>query len=325
MKLHGNARTCPNSRKLLVERVDGQNWSVTAAAAAAGVSERTVYRWLKRWRDEGESGLVDRSSRPHRSPTQFPSPKVEAIEKLRRLWMTATQIAEMLGLALSTVSLWLKRIGLGKRSRLEPPEPPNRYERRHPGELVHVDIKRIGRISARGAGHRVVGHRASQTTPRRRHGRRVERATGFEYVHVMVDDYSRLAYAEVLDGLTASCAVAFVRRAVAWFGERGIRIRAVMTDNGSAYISNAHRRALAELGVKHLRIKPGRPRTNGKAERFIQTLQNEWAYARIYGNSEERTAALPLFLSHYNFKRPHGSLRHRAPASRLTNLVRNYS
>lgn len=230
MKLHGNARTCPKSRKLLVERIESGTWSLAAAAEAAGVSERTAYRWLKRWREEGERGLVDRSSRPRRSPTRLAAATVDAIVKLRRLWLTAAQIGELLGLALSTVSLWLKRIGLGKRSRLEPPEPPNRYERRHPGELVHVDIKTLGRISAKGAGHRVTRNRRSQVQPRRHNGRRWERATGFEYVHVMVDDHSRLAYAEVLQDLTASCAVAFLRRAVGWFAARGIAIRAVMTD-----------------------------------------------------------------------------------------------
>jgi len=226
-------------------------------------------------------------------------------------------------LALLTVSAWLKRIGLGKRSRLEPPEPPNRYERRHPGELVHVDIKQLGRISERGAGHRMVGHRKSQADARVDGVKRG--LTRFEYVHVMVDDHSRLAYAEVLPTLTARCAVAFLRRAVAWFAERGVAIRAVMSDNGSAYVAHAHRKALAELGLKHLRIRPYRPRTNGKAERFIQTLLNEWAYDRIYGSSAERAAALPLFLERYNLKRPHGSLGHQPPASRLTNLAGNYS
>jgi transposase len=225
MKLHANARTCPKSRRLLVARIESGAWSLTAAAEAAGVSERTAYRWLKRWREEGEQGLLDRSSRPHRSPTQLAARTVAVIERLRRLRMTAAQIAEVLGLAISTVSLWLKRIGLGKRSRLQPPEPPNRYERRHPGELVHVDIKQLGRISIKGAGHRMVGHRASQF--RAGHQRRM---TGFEYVHVMVDDHTRLAYAEVLQTLTARDAVAFLRRAVAWFGERGVVIRAVMTD-----------------------------------------------------------------------------------------------
>jgi transposase InsO family protein len=320
MKLHGNARTCPNSRRLLIDRILEQGWSPAAAAAAAGVSERTVYRWLGRWRAEGEQGLLDRSCRPHRSPRQLPGTKVSAIRSLRQLRMTAAQIAEVLGLALSTVSAWLKRIGLGKRSRLEPPEPPNRYERRHPGELVHVDIKQLARISRLGAGHRMVGHRQSQRRGRKRGG-----VTDFEYVHVMIDDHTRLAYAEVLPSLTARCAVAFLRRAFAWFGDRGVSIKAVMSDNGSAYVAHAHRKALAELGLRHLRTRPYRPRTNGKAERFIQTLLNEWAYERIYGSSAERTATLPLFLERYNFRRPHGSLGHQPPASRLTNVARNYN
>ena len=247
MKLHANARTCPNSRRLLVSRLEDEGWSVAAAAEAAGVSDRTAYRWLARWRAEGRSGLVDRSSRPRRSPGQLPGRLVEAIEKLRRVRMTAAQIAEVLGVALSTVSLWLKRIGLGKRSRLEPPEPPNRYERRHPGELVHVDIKTLGRISSRGAGHRMVANRKSQFTRREPGGKRRVKQTGFEYVHVMVDDHSRLAYAEVLPGLNTSCAVEFLRRAVGWFADRGVEIKAVMTDNGSCYVSHAHRQALIEL------------------------------------------------------------------------------
>jgi transposase InsO family protein len=323
MKLHGNARTCPKSRRLLVERVLHQGWSVTAAAEAAGVSERTVWRWLRRWRAAGQAGLLDRSSRPHRSPRRLAPTTVEAIRSLRKLRMTAAQIAEILGLALSTVSAWLKRIGLGKRSRLEPPEPPNRYERRHPGELVHVDIKQLGRISERGAGHRVVGNRGSQFARRDRGPARG--VTRFEYLHVMIDDHSRLAYAEVLPTLTARCAIAFLRRAVAWFAERGVEIRAVMSDNGSAYVAHAYRQALAQLGLRHLRTRPYRPRTNGKAERFIQTLLNEWAYDRIYGSSTERTAALRPYLQRYNYSRPHGSLGHRPPTSRLTNLTRNYT
>ena len=297
MKLHGNARTCPNSRRLLVVRVVEQDWSVTAAAEAAGVTERTVYRWLRRWREDGAVGLLDRSSRPLRSPSQLPPARVEAIRSLRKLRMTAAEIAEVLSLALSTVSLWLKRIGLGKRSRLEPPEPPNRYERRHPGELVHVDIKQLGRISTRGAGHRMVGHRRSQVSARIDGTKRG--LTRYEYVHVMIDDHTRLAYAEVLPALTAHHAIEFLRRAVAWFAERGVAIKAVMSDNGSAYVAHAYRRALAELGLRHIRIKPYRPRTNGKAERFIQTLLNEWAYERIYGSSAKRTstlAALPRAL-----------------------------
>ena len=322
MKLHANHRTCPSSRRLICRRVLEEGWTLAHAAEAAGCSERTAGKWLRRYR-EGDHQLLDRSSRPLRSPRRLPAARVQAIAALRRLWMTAAEIAEILELPLSTVSLWLKRLGLGRRSRLTPREPPNRYERRHPGELVHVDIKKLGRISVLGAGHRVLGHRRSQYA--RRIGGRLRGLTGHEYVHVMVDDHSRLAYAEVLDDLTAECAIAFLRRAVGWFAERGVRVQAVMTDNGSCFIAHGYRKALAELGLRQLRIRPGRPRTNGKAERFIQTLLNEWAYARIYGSSAERAATLPAFLRRYNFTRPHGSLGQRAPASRLNNLVGNYS
>jgi transposase InsO family protein len=322
MRLHGNHRTCPSSRRLLCERVLDQHWTVARAAQAAGCSERTAAKWLCRYR-AGDRELCDRSSRPRRSPSRLPQDRVEAIERLRRVRMTASEIAEVLGLPLSTVSLWLKRIGLGKRSRLEPLEPPNRYERRHPGELVHVDIKQLGRISVRGAGHRVLGHRASQHA--RRVDGRMRGQTGFEYLHVIIDDHSRLAYAEVLNDLTATCAIAFLRRAVAWYAARGITVEAVMSDNGSAYTSHAYAHVLRELGLRHLRIQPGRPRTNGKAERLIQTLLNEWAYVRIYGSSAERTAALTLYLEHYNYHRPHGSLGHQPPASRLNNLASNYT
>jgi len=320
MKLHANHRTCPSSRRLICRRVLEEGWTLVQAADAAGCSERTAGKWLRRYR-EGDRELLDRSSRPRRSPNRLSLERVHVIEALRRLRMTAAEIAEILELSLSTVSLWLKRIGLGKRSRLEPPEPPNRYERRHPGELVHVDIKKLGRI--RGAGHRVTGSRASQK--RTRHEGRRRGVAGWEYVHVMVDDHSRLAYAEVLADLSASCAIAFLRRAIAWFAERGVRVEAVMSDNGSCYVAHGYANALHDLGLRHLRIKPGRPRTNGKAERFIQTLLNEWAYGRIYGSSEERIATLPLFLERYNFRRPHGSLGKQAPASRLNNLVGNYS
>jgi transposase InsO family protein len=322
MKLHGSARTCPNGRRLIASRVLEEGWTLAAAAEAAGVSVVTARKWVSRAR-AGDRELLDRSSRPRRIQ-RTPAATVEAIEKLRRLRMTAAQIAEVLSLPLSTVSRWLGRIGLGKRSRLEPPEPLNRYERARPGELAHVDIKQLGRISERGAGHRVVGHRRSQV--KRRHGRGQRRGTtGFEYVHVMIDDHSRLAYAEVLAGLDAKTAVGFLRRAVSWFSERGVQIERVMTDNGSAYVSCAHAACCRELGLRHLRIRPGRPQTNGKAERFIQTLLNEWAYARIYGSSTERTRALEPFLERYNFRRPHGSLGHRPPASRINDLMRNYN
>jgi transposase InsO family protein len=320
MKLHGNHRTCPSSRRLLCERVLEGGWTMRAAAEAAGCSVRTGWKWMRRYRD-GDHELRDRSSRPLRSPSRLLPEHVEAIEQLRRLWMTAGEIAEVLKLPLSTVSLWLKRIGLGKRSRLQPPEPPNRYERRHPGELVHVDIKQLGRI--RGAGHRVTGNRASQSTTRQQG--RLTGVRGWEYLHVMIDDHSRLAYAEVLTDLTAVCSIAFLRRAVGWFADRGVHVQAVMSDNGACYIAHDYAKALGKLKIKHLRIRPRRPRTNGKAERFIQTLLNEWAYARIYGSSAERTTALPLYLDRYNYHRPHGSLGHQPPATRLNNLVRNYT
>lgn len=321
MKLHANARTCPKSRELMARRVLEGGWSLAAAGEAAGVSVVTARKWVRR-AAAGES-LEDRSSAPRRMPTRTPRRLVEAIAALRRLRMTAGEIAELLTMALSTVSLWLKRIGLGRCSRLEPPEPANRYERRRPGELVHVDIKQLGRISARGAGHRMVGHRGSQISTHR-DGKHY-RPTGFEYVHVMVDDHSRLAYAEVLDALSAQAAIGFLHRALAWFAERGVRVERVMTDNGSAYVSHAHRQALRELGIRHLTTRPYRPRTNGKAERFIQTLLNEWAYARVYGSSQERTDQLQPWLERYNYRRPHGSLGHQPPATRINNLIGNYT
>ncbi len=321
MKLHANAKTCPNSRRLLVERVERQGWSVTTAAEAAGVSDRTAYRWLRRWRKEGGAGLLDRSSRPRRSPRRVPASRVEAIAALRRLRMTAAQIAELLGMALSTVSLWLRRIGLGKRSRLEPPEPPNRYERRRPGELVHLDIKKLGRV--RGAGHRVVANRASQRRTRR--GGRLTGVAGWEYVHVAVDDHSRLAYVEVLDDELTATALGFLRRALSWFASRGIRVERLLSDNGPCYRKAFHAAVRVELGLRHSYTRPYRPRTNGKAERFIQTMLNEWAYGRVYGSSAERTRQLQPWLTHYNFTRPHGALGHQPPASRLPKVVGNYS
>jgi transposase InsO family protein len=234
--------------------------------------------------------------------------------------MTASEIAECLQMALPTVSRWLRRIGLGKRSRLEPPQPPNRYERKRPGELIHVDVKKLGRILA--PGHRVTGSRASQKRIRRDQ-RRVGLA-GWEFVHVCVDDATRLAYVEVLEDERGPTAAAFLRRAVAWFGSMGIAVERVMSDNGSCYRSTVHARACRDLGLRHLRTRPYRPRTNGKAERFIQTLQNRWAYGAIYANSAERTAALPGWLTYYNFTRRHGSLGHKAPAARLAELEQRH-
>jgi transposase InsO family protein len=322
MKLHANHRTCPSSRRLICVRVLEEGWTLQRAAEAAGCSVRTAAKWVARYR-AGDRQLLDGCSRPRRSPTRLSQQRVLAIERLRRVRMTAAEIAEVLDLPLSTVSLWLNRIGLGKRSRLDPLEPPNRYERRHPGELVHVDIKKLGRISALGAGHRVTGVRSSEHA-RTIAGRKVH-LTGYEYLHVVIDDYSRLAYAEVVDDLTATVAIAFLRRAVTWYAARGVTIKAVMTDNGACFIAHDYQRAVRALGLKQLRIRPGRPRTNGKAERLIQTPLNEWAYARIYGSSAERTAALPLYLDRYNYRRPHGSLNHQPPASRLNNVLGNYN
>ena len=320
MKLHRNARLTPNGRKLLVERILG-GWSVTEAAIAAGVADRTAYRWLARYRQGGEPALEDRSSAPKRIPHKTPARRVAAIEALRRVRMTAAEIAACLAMPLSTVSAVLRRIGLGKRSRLVPPEPPNRYERRHPGELVHIDVKKLGRISIKGAGSRVTGNRKSQH--HRRHGRSKRGLTGWEYVHVAIDDRSRLAFAEVLPDERKETAVGFLRRAVAFFAATGVAVERVMTDNGPPYVSYLHAAICRELRIRHLRTRAYRSRTNGKAERFIQTLQNEWAYGHVYGSSAERTAALPAWLDHYNYRRPHGSLGHQPPGSRLTNLPRN--
>jgi transposase InsO family protein len=312
MRLHGNARTCPKSRELIARRVLEEGWSLAAAAEAAGVSGPTARKWVRRCA-VGES-LEDRSSAPKHVPHRTPRRRVEAIEALRRLRLTAAEIAAALGMALSTVSLWLKRLGLGKRSRLEPPEPPNRYERRRPGELVHIDVKKLGRIG--GVGHRVTGER--------RTGRR-SRGIGWDYVHVCIDDHSRLAYVEVHPDEHPETAVAFMRQALGWFAERGIRVERVMTDNGNPYLSRLHAVACRELELKHIRTRPYRPRTNGKAERFIQTLLREWAYGPVYGSTSQRTRALHPWLNHYNYRRPHGSLGHKPPGSRLNNLAGNYT
>jgi transposase InsO family protein len=313
MKLHANARTCPNSRRLLVERV-AAGWSVMEAAEAAGISDRTARRWLVRWRAEGAAGLLDRSSAPRRIPHKTPPARVAEIVRLRRLRLTAARIAVALRMPLSTVSAVLKRVGLGKLSRLDPPEPPNRYERRRPGELVHVDIKKLGRILR--PGHRVTGRRSQTKNTYTADGRRIGDA-GWEFVHVAIDDHTRLAYAEVLPNEQGLTAVGFLRRAIAFFARHGIRVERLMTDNGSPYVSRVHAAACHELGIRHLRTQPYRPRTNGKAERLIQTLMREWAYARPFQTSAERTSALNPWLTYYNFTRPHGALSHKPPGSRL--------
>jgi transposase InsO family protein len=321
MKLHANARTCPNSRRLIVDRV-AAGWSLAEAAEAAGVSERTAAKWVARWRGEGEAGLVDRSSAPRRVPGRTPRLREEAIVALRRLRMTAAEIAELLSMALSTVSAVLRRAGLGKLSRLDPPEPPNRYEYERPGGMLHLDIKKLGRILS--PGHRIVGHRRSQ----KKVGPKRLGAAGWEFVHVCVDDATRLAYAEVLPDERGETAAGFLERAVAWFQSMGIEPQRVLSDNGACYRSRLHAAACRELGLRHTFTRPYRPRTNGKAERFIKTLTHRWAYGALYANSTERTRALPGWLTHYNFTRRHGALSHQPPAARLdelNNLAGNYN
>jgi transposase InsO family protein len=299
MQVHARAPLSPIGRRRVVERVRAKTWSVMAAAEAAGVTERTIYRWLARFRDHGAQGLIDRPPIAHHQPRKTPPDRVRAVCALRRLHMTAAEIAEVLAMPLSTVSAVLLREGLGKRSRLAPPEPANRYERRRAGELVHIDIKKLGRITV--PGHAVTGNRrqrADRTRVGSPTGRPVGTA-GWEFVHVAVDDHSRLAYAEVLRDETAAGAIAFLRRALAFFARHGVRVERVMTDNGSAYRAHKHRLACQRLGLKHLFTQPYRPRTNGKAERFIQTLTRSWAHGRLYANSAERTAALDAWLDHY--------------------------
>jgi len=323
MKLHANAALSLTQRRRMVLRVVEQGWTVRAAAEAAETSSRTCGKWVSRYRADGECGLLDRSSAAQKIPHRTSPEREQVIASLRRLRMTGAEIAIVLEMPVSTVSAVLARIGLGKLSRLEPPEPPNRYQRARPGELVHIDIKKLGRI--RGAGHRVTGSRASQRKTRR-NGRRVGVA-GWEFVHVCVDDATRLAYVEVLADEKAGSAVAFLRRAVAFYARHAITVERVMTDNGSAYVSTVHALACRLLRIRHLRTRPYRPQTNGKAERFIRTLLAGWAYGAIYGTSRERTAALDGWLWTYNHRRPHGALSHKPPTTRLdelNNLAGNY-
>ena len=303
MNTHANARLTPLGRQLMCERVRLLGWTVVDAAEAANISERTTYRWLARY-DAGEP-MTDRSSRPHSSPTRT-SKKVEAvIERLRRSRMTSSAIAAKLKMAVSTVCAVLNRLGLNRLSRLDPVEPPNRYARRHPGELVHLGVKTLGRFAK--PGKRVLG-----VGP----GRHTNKA-GWEAVHVAVDDASRLAYVEVLANQTAATTVEFLIRAIAWFAERGVTVKEVMTDNGSPYVSQLWAAEINRRGLTHIRTKPYRPRTNGKAERFIQTMLREWAYAQTYRSSDHRHQVLPGWLHHYNHTRLHGSLGHKPPASLL--------
>ena len=317
MDLHANAALSWSGRRELARRVVDQGWTLTAAAEAAGVSVRCARKWVGRYRD-GDEQLLDRSSAPQRVANQTDEARVAVIAKLRRLRMTAAEIAETLGMPHSTVSGILTRIGMGRLGRLGL-EPAVRYERTRPGELVHIDVKKLGRI--RGVGHRISGSRASQAKTRRQG--RLRDVHGWEYVHIAVDDYSRLAYAEVLDDETAATAAAFLRRAVAFYRRYGITVERVLTDNGSCYRGLLHAIACRRLKIRHLRTRPYRPQTNGKAERFIRTLLTGWAYGPIYGSSPERRTALDGWLWHYNHRRRHSALGHRPPLSR-TNVLGSY-
>lgn len=303
MQIHANAKTTPKTRELLVQRIQRHGWTYRAAATAAGVSERTVAKWMARYRAEGGRGLTDRRSRPRRSPSATAPRTIHAIVRLRQLGLPAWQIARRVACPRSTVSAILRRMGLG-RLRV-PPSPINRYEWPHAGDLLHLDIKPLGRIQ--GIGHRIHGNR------RHRH-----RGAGWEYVHVAIDDATRVAFVEVLPRQCGQTTADFLVRAVAWFRRQGVRLHRVMSDNGSGYVARAFRRACQTLGLRHLRTRPYTPRTNGKAERFIQTLLREWAYARAYRTSRRRTAALAGWLLYYNRQRPHASLNYLAPWSRLS-------
>jgi transposase InsO family protein len=317
MKLHANAALSLNKRRCLVQRIVDQDWSLTKAAEAAEVSEPTARKWVARYLAEGEAGLLDRPSAAHQVHNRTPEDRIAVICALRRLRMTGQEIAECLEMAETTVSGILTRSGLGRLGRLGM-EPAQRYERSRPGELIHIDVKKLGRIE-RGAGHRATGRR--HYTPRLtdRAGRR-RGTTGWEFVHVCVDDATRFAYVEVLADERASTAAGFLRRAVKFFARHGVCVEAVMTDNGSAYRSAIHAIACRALGLKHLRTRPYRPQTNGKAERFIRTMLGGWAYGAIYRSSAERTAALEGWLWRYNYRRKHGALGRRPPAARLAEL-----
>lgn len=312
MNVHKNARLTPRGRALMVSRVLKEGWSVTSSAQAAGVSERTCRKWLGRRRRGPSEDFTDRSSAPRRCPRRTSPTRTAQIEVLRRQRMSGLQIAGVLGMARSTVGLVLRRLGLGRLSALDPKPPVVRYERAAPGEMIHLDIKTLGKID--GVGHRITGQHE-------RHHR--ARGVGHEHLHVAIDDASRLAYTEILPTLGQEDATAFLQRALAWYDRLGVTVQRVMTDNGSAYRSKLFAAALRGAGAKHVRTRPYTPRTNGKAERFIQTSLREWAYARPYSSSAQRSAAIQPWIDRYNLSRPHAGIGHISPWQRLNNLLGN--
>jgi transposase InsO family protein len=323
MQLHANAALSLNQRRRLVERVVAQGWSLTKAAEAAEVSDRTAAKWVARYRAEGEVGLLDRSSAPAVVANRTDERRIEAIAALRRLRFSAPELAELLDMPLSTVSGILTRIGMGRLGRLGL-ERAQRYERQRPGELIHIDVKKLGRIE-RGAGKRIFGGSSHYTGSFTDAAGTRRRRAGWDYVHIAIDDATRLAYAEVLSDEKATTAVGFLRRAPAFFARHGVTVERVLTDNGSPYIATLHAVACRTLRIRHLRTRPRRPQTNGKAERFIRTMLAGWAYGAIYASSTERTAALDGWLWHYNHRRRHSALGHQPPITRLNNLLRTYS
>jgi transposase InsO family protein len=326
MNIHKNARTTPYSRGEIVRRVMLLRETPRAVATALGVSQRTVAKWLARYRAEGKAGLADRSSRPHVMPTATPAQVIEQVIALRCQRLCGKQIAASLGLSPATVSRVLRKARLSRIRDLDPPQPVRRYERDHPGELIHIDIKKLGRFER--VGHRITGDRTRQGNQRgTRGGQRY--GIGWEFVHVCIDDASRIAFSQVLPDEKKESAAAFLHAAIAYYQNLGIAVTRVMTDNGACYKSFAFRDACKALGLKHIRTKPYTPKTNGKAERFIQTSLREWAYARAYPTSEHRKQALEPWLHNYNWHRPHGSLQSNPPISRLhqpmNNLLRLHS
>lgn len=303
MNSHKHARLTAKGRALLVKRVIEQGWTVREASEAGGVSERTGFKWLARFRDEGEAGLSDRSSRPRRCPHAISPEGKQRWESLRRQRWPQWRIAAETGASLASVSRYLRRIGLARLKSLDPVEPIVRYERAAPGELLHIDTKRLGRID--GIGHRITGQRQHRN-----------RGIGWDSVHLAIDDHSRVSFARIKADETAQSCVQFLREAVAYYASLGVRIDRVMTDNGSGY-KNAFRAACAELGIRHLRTRPYTPKTNGKVERFVQTSLREWAYARPYESSAQREAALQPFIHRYNWHRPHSAINHQPPMTRI--------
>src|SRR5580692_2306254 len=317
MDIHKNARLTPHGRERLAKMiVSGQ--TPQAASEAVGVCPCTGRKWADRFRQEGLAGLQDRSSRPHRLRQPTAPQVIERIESLRRQRLPGKEIAAEVGISAATVSRVLKRLGLNKLSALEPAEPPRRYERERPGEMIHIDIKKLGKFDQ--IGHRITGDRKGQSNAR---------GVGWEFVHVCIDDASRVAFSRIMKSERKACAAAFLKAAVAYYASLGVTVERVMTDNGSCYRSFAFRNACRRLGLKHIRTRPYTPKTNGKAERFVQTCLREWAYARAYSNSKQRAQELPFFMHRYNWHRPHSAIGAKPPITRLglsgNNLLRLYT